>query len=192
MDNTLSKWGSILGIPAIIGWYITGYQTAVASLRASPDSSLPSLFMGAFVLFGVIALAANAWTHSQLSKQAIGPRLTKGTRTAETPLIVMDNGFLAWRESRLAQVVGRQYMNEEVRVDNTTFLNCTFEHVTFVFEGTGPFNMVDCQLIRRNPNQPNFILRSSNPIVIAALQLQIQVAQGTAGPISMRFEPGPP
>ena len=186
--NTLSKWGSILGIPAIIGWYITGYQTAVASLRASPNSSLPGIFMGAFVLFGVIVLAANALTHSKLSRQAsqsLAP-------AAESPLIRMENGFLAWREGRLAQVVGRQYLNEEVRLDNTTFLNCTFEHVTFVFEGGAPFNIIDSQLIRRNPNQPNFVLRSSNPIVIAALQLQVQIAQGTVGPITMRFEPGPP
>jgi hypothetical protein len=121
-----------------------------------------------------------------------GKKPPKGDRVADTPLIIMDNGFLAWRESRLVQVVGKQYLNDVVTIDNTTFLNCTFEHVTFAFEGTGPFNMVDCQLIRRNPNQPNFILRSRNPIVIAALQLQIQIAQGTTGPISMRFEPGPP
>jgi hypothetical protein len=189
--NTLSKWASILGIPALIGWYITGYQTVATSLRASANSSLPSTFMGAFVLFGVIALVANALTHSKLSKLS-AQRPSGTTRAAESPLVVLENGFLAWRDSRLAQVVGKQYLNDTVHLDNTTFLHCTFEHVTFVFEGTAPFNIIDSQLVRRNPNQPNFVLRSSNPIVMAALQLQVQVAQGTAGPITMRFEPGPP
>ena len=85
--NTLSKWGSILGIPAIIGWYITGYQTAISWLQAGPNSSLPNIFMGAFVLFGVIALAANALTHSKLSKlSAQQPPGTQPQTKLSTPV----------------------------------------------------------------------------------------------------------
>lgn len=74
--NKLSTWASILGIPALVAWYITGYQTVASSLRTSPNSSLPVIFMGAFVLFGVIALAANAATHSKLKKLNAQQQLT--------------------------------------------------------------------------------------------------------------------
>jgi hypothetical protein len=55
--NKVSKWASIFGIPMLIGWYITDYQTFVSWLRTEPNSSLPSIFMGAFVTFGVITFS---------------------------------------------------------------------------------------------------------------------------------------
>jgi hypothetical protein len=107
----------------------------------------------------------------------------------ESPLRLLPNGALDWRETRLTQIANKHYVNDTVCLDNTTFINCSFEHTTFIYEGTGAFNMIECQLIRRNPNEANFVLRSGNPIVIASFQLQLKVAQGGPGLIRMRFEP---
>jgi hypothetical protein len=64
--SKVSMWASIFSIPSLLGWYITGYQTLLSTLQAGPKSSVPSVLMGAFVLFAIVALIANAMAHARM------------------------------------------------------------------------------------------------------------------------------
>jgi len=45
----------------------------------------------------------------------------------------------SWDSIPKRPVVGKTFENEQVVIDATRFINCKFRNVTFVFEGTGPF-----------------------------------------------------
>jgi hypothetical protein len=108
----------------------------------------------------------------------------------ESPLERLPNGYLGWKLTRLKQIANQQFVNVEVPLDNRRYINCTFEHCTFIDEGTGPAEMVeDCKLIRRDVAGPNFGLRTSNPIVMASMVIQAKISQGGPGLIGIKLDP---
>ncbi len=111
--------------------------------------------------------------------------------TVESPLIRRDTGALDWKPIQFEQIANKAFINAEVPLDGKRYIDCTFEHCTFVYEGSAPGEIIgdNSKLIRRNPNEINFALRSSNPIVTAAWQLQHKVREGGAGLVGTRFEP---
>lgn len=44
-----------------------------------------------------------------------------------------------WGTYRYQEEIGRSFQNEAVLLDGRKFSNCTFSNVTFVYEGTAPF-----------------------------------------------------
>jgi hypothetical protein len=88
------------------------------------------------------------------------------------PLERLANGMLDWKQIRYEQIANKAFLNTEVPLDGKRYIDCTFEHCTFIYEGMAPSEIIgDCKLIRRYPDEVNFILKSSNPVVIAAWQL---------------------
>jgi hypothetical protein len=53
----------------------------------------------------------------------------------------------AWATYRYEPVLGRHFFNEAVVLDGKHFANCTFENVTFIYQGTAPVQIVDSRLI---------------------------------------------
>jgi hypothetical protein len=110
-----------------------------------------------------------------------------GASNVESPLIRLPNGYLAWKELRLKQVANKAFLNDTVVLDGTRFINCSFEHSTMVYDGSASTDVVDCRVIR-HAGQTNLTLRTSNPIVMAAFQIQAKLSDGKA-PVGFRFEP---
>ena len=48
----------------------------------------------------------------------------------------------------LTQIRGAIFVNEKVDVDGKEFIDCTFNHVTFVYNGTAPFGMSHNTIIK--------------------------------------------
>jgi hypothetical protein len=108
----------------------------------------------------------------------------------DSPLKRLPNGMLAWKDSPMEQIANKAFVNDTVRLDGRRFFTCTFEHCTFIYEGTAPTELLEnCQLIRRAPNEINFTIRTSNPVVMTALIVQARIAQGGPGLAGVRFEP---
>jgi hypothetical protein len=61
-------WSGILAVPPLIVWYATTFEGMKAYIPSSSTPWLPHLLLGAFVSFGVIALAANAVAHSKIDR----------------------------------------------------------------------------------------------------------------------------
>src|ERR1700691_1555605 len=47
-----------------------------------------------------------------------------------------------WSNPRLEMVSGKNYVNKTVDIDGKSFRDCSFEHVTLMFHGTAPSEMV--------------------------------------------------
>lgn len=58
-------------------------------------------------------------------------------------------------------VRGKFFANEKVPVDDTTFYDCTFTNVTFVYDGTAPFQMNDSSIVG------TYAFESNNPSIQA-------------------------
>ena len=43
--------------------------------------------------------------------------------------------------------VANSYENVTVQLDNSEFIRCTFQNCRFVFGGTGPVSMVECEYL---------------------------------------------
>jgi hypothetical protein len=104
-----------------------------------------------------------------------------------SPLIRLSNGYLAWKELRLKQIANKAFIHDTIILDGTRFINCSFEHSTLVYDGTGSTDVVDCRVVRHE-GQPNLTLRTSNPIVMAAFQIQANFGDGKS-PLGFKFEP---
>jgi hypothetical protein len=60
---------------------------------------------------------------------------------------------------------GKTYKNETVQIDGNNFIDCTFDNVTFRFDGEAPFRFTNDHF------QGAFRLTSNNPIVKSTLVL---------------------
>jgi hypothetical protein len=121
-------------------------------------------------------------------------RLPNKPKEVESPLERSANGVLRWKDWKLGdfeQIANKAFVNAEIPLDGKRYIDCTFEHCTFVYEGTAPFEIVGdaSGIIRKNPDDRNVALRSANPIVMSAWQLYIKTGQGGTGFKGMWFEP---
>jgi hypothetical protein len=66
-----------------------------------------------------------------------------------------------WHEP-LKPIVTKHFQNETVELDGKSFIDCTFEKVTFVYQGTMPAQFTNCS---RPNHEGGYIFRSSNPVV---------------------------
>jgi hypothetical protein len=81
----------------------------------------------------------------------------------------------------LTQIFRQHYKNETVQLDGKNFVECTFENVTFIYQGTRPIQMMNCRKIP----QEGFLVtvQTDNPVVFTALG--IMSATGVSGPIEL-------
>jgi hypothetical protein len=80
-------------------------------------------------------------------------------------------------------ILNRMFTNEDVQLDGYEYVNCTFENVTFYYNGTAASRMTN---ITFSPNS-TIRLMTKNPIIQQTMIIMdtLQKATGTGGP---RFE----
>jgi len=89
---------------------------------------------------------APLWLRTMASNPAIWVILFLSMLTIGVgwPVVREHLAFLRVMKNAKEQIVGRYYRNEIVKVDGKQFVKCTFENVTFQFDGTALSSMVDC------------------------------------------------
>jgi len=65
----------------------------------------------------------------------------------------------------LKEYRGKTYKDETVQIDGNSFIDCTFDNVTFRFDGEAPFRFTNDHF------QGKFSLTSNNPVVKATMEL---------------------
>jgi hypothetical protein len=168
------------------GIYLAGTSTSSPSRPVHGSNTAMTFTSGHWMIPTTLIASGVALT-------IINYLLKRWTRSnVESPLTRLDNGMLDWRPThKLKAIANKHFLNETVVLDGMQYIRCAFEHATFVYEGTAPYEMIDCTTIRREGSEPNFTIRSSNPIVGASLMLNFKLSEGSKGPIGWRFEPGP-
>jgi hypothetical protein len=67
----------------------------------------------------------------------------------------------------LKEIRGKTFQNETVQIDGNAFVDCTFDNVTFRFDGKAPFRFTTDHF----PPHSKFNITSNNPVVIATMEL---------------------
>jgi hypothetical protein len=81
----------------------------------------------------------------------------------------------------LTQVFRQHYKNETVLLDGKNFIECTFENVTLLYQGTRPIQMINCKKI---PGEGFLVtVQTDNPVVFTALS--IMQSTGVSGAIEL-------
>jgi hypothetical protein len=65
----------------------------------------------------------------------------------------------------LKEYRGKTYKDETVQIDGNNFIDCTFDNVTFRFDGEAPFSFTNDHFTGK------FSLTSNNPVVKATMAL---------------------
>ncbi|WP_428491813.1 hypothetical protein [Rhodopila sp.] len=65
----------------------------------------------------------------------------------------------------LKTVFKQPYRHKMVKIDGQEFIECVFDHVTVVFDGTRPARITDCK------RSPDITIESGNPIVVNTFEI---------------------
>jgi hypothetical protein len=85
-----------------------------------------------------------------------------------------------WEQFKYTDISGRTYRNETVLLDGFSFTNCTWEDVTFVYNGTAP-TVFDC----RWRTTGVFNIRTENPAVKMTVRIIEAFQKATGRPIAL-------
>jgi hypothetical protein len=91
-------------------------------------------------------------------------------------------------DQNLKQIVNQTFRNETVDVDGKEFLECTFENVTFKFEGKRAFRFINVKFVR--PSYYRFL--TSNPVVTQTASLLNTLENLTGMNIEHQYLPAEP
>jgi hypothetical protein len=111
---------------------------------------------------------------------AVGRRfLQKSSRIeAAEPVEVSTSHFRA--DLPLTQVRDQTFANQTVEVDGKEFVDCTFDSVTFKFEGEAPFRFTTVHF----EHASKLAVASDNPAIQAAIELTVAVIKLVNAPNS--------
>jgi hypothetical protein len=82
-----------------------------------------------------------------------------------------------WGRYRYQEVWNRTYKDETVLLDGYQYRNVNFEHVTFVYNGTAPLSLKNCNFIGGT-----FRVRGGSPATKAAIMLMSEIFKVTGSP----------
>jgi hypothetical protein len=99
-------WFGIFGGVPVIAWYVSTGQTLVKSLRASPNSDWPSIFLGLAVLCIVGMFIANAVAHSRLDRLLTRQTANQGDTANPTQFRNIDEFYRTYDNVLLREVEG--------------------------------------------------------------------------------------
>jgi hypothetical protein len=125
--------------------------------------------MMALLLIGFLASATYAAQLSSSFRPAMP--LTK------VELVRLDD---EWEKYQYTEVSGRTFRNETVLLDGFSFTNCTWEDVTFVYNGTAP-TVFDCSWKKSD----TFNIRTDHPSVKMTLRIIEGFQKATGKPITL-------
>jgi hypothetical protein len=66
-------------------------------------------------------------------------------------------------DEKIKQIWNQSFKNETVLLDGIEYIRCTFDGVTFRYEGKGPTRLTDCNLVRKPGGQVSLL--SNNPAI---------------------------
>jgi hypothetical protein len=110
--------------------------------------------------------------------------------TADVKYVSRDIDYKAimdkWLTYRYQEIYNQTFQNETVKLDGKKFLNCTFDNVTFQYEGTAPFLLAGGQV--RVDSGSLYSLKSNNPIVKETMHIFFMAPTKT-NPTTYRYIP---
>jgi hypothetical protein len=77
--------------------------------------------------------------------------------------------------AKLEQVFNRSYQNEIIHLDGKELINCTFDNVTFLYQGSSPFLLAEPHF----PSGTHVRFGSANPALNLAIRMSIAIAQNS-------------
>jgi hypothetical protein len=105
---------------------------------------------------------------------------TGPSTTIEKSRVERDFPTSEW-DKPLTTIFRQNYKNETVQLDGKNFIECTFENVTFIYQGTRPLQMINCKKL---PEKGFWVtVQTDNPVVFTALS--IMSATGVTSPIEL-------
>lgn len=154
----MAKWNFDRGVQIYIALLTTaGLYVAYVSSPATATISISTIMTMQHLGWTMIAVG--------IVLTAINTVLKRASRNNYQSPLELFNGVLRWREGRLKQVANQTFKNQEVRVDGIEFIDCIFDGVTFVYEGTGKVAMSGSMMKADANGKPNCLFRTSHPIV---------------------------
>lgn len=178
----MRKWGfwDWLSYGALaVGAIILALETALAS---SPQihGVLPGFLLSpdwGYVPLVLISLASCVFVLKELGWVGRRPEVK----------LSEPNNLWPFKDEIAHNILGKNFRNERVLLDKTSFISCKFSNVTFVYNGTGPFHL--------SHNEFSGVwLVSENPSIEAALTAVqglgfLRAGIGFAAPPGARIEP---
>jgi hypothetical protein len=67
----------------------------------------------------------------------------------------------------LRQIQTKTFRNETVQIDGNEFIDCTFDNVTFQFDGTAPFRFTNDHF----QGHSKYSITSNNPVIKSTIEL---------------------
>lgn len=158
MDNF---WAYIWGVFANATWdairYFLGGSIVITSLigiaQKFRSGKLDWVILGFLFVFSFFCFFVS-------SSSSVSPTIASGqSKTAPPPFPVWPNPY------RPISVVKKEFRNTEVILDGYSYEGCTFENVTFVYNGTTPPQLRYSTIVR------SVTLRSDNLAVTGAVSI---------------------
>jgi hypothetical protein len=150
------------------GWFDAIWKQGWPVVKGAPLQ-----FFLAALFFGVIAWLLARW---QYKERIDGLRESRdrykekadalaSRRLASADEHPLPDGREVWSNPRFKLVTGRNYINETIEIDGKSFRDCSFEHVTLMFRGIAPSEMIGTNRISGglsvNTDHPAAMLYSS-------------------------------
>jgi hypothetical protein len=108
-------------------------------------------------------------TEQRQLRIAVGRRFLQKSSLIEPEQPVEECNF--WADLPLRQVRDQTFANKTLEVDGKEFVDCTFDSVTFKFEGQAPFRFTTVHF--EHPSK--LAVTSDNPAIQAAIELTVAV-----------------
>jgi hypothetical protein len=97
------------------------------------------------------------------------PKIPKRQARSTIFPIMVETNLETWRLNRphqLNNIVNKTFKHQEVIIDNSEYIDCTFDGVTLTYLGVGPTRIVG-SVMPGFDGQPNISFKSTNSIVVA-------------------------
>lgn len=179
-------WGTLNNIIQDVLWVIGGFIWTRKMLR---DRRLENPLSLDFWTVGII-LAVGLLISSVSLYFSYRPRIQIVTKT----VTVTQPYEFAWNGGRAPtnQVIGRHFKREKVYLDDTAYLNCEFDEVTFIYNGTGPISLSDNKIGHFTISTDNPALRDFGGLLYALRALSIPLIDVNTGKPPMAIQPAMP
>ena len=146
--ETGSFWAGVLQ-QALANWLGVAMGAVIGGLVAWWGKHSASWSWPAIVVVGIVVFAASLFIYDKLA----GWKSASGQLTSKE-----------WSIYKKESVLNKTFRNERVVLDGKSFSGCTFQNVTFEYNGTAPFDLV------KNNIYGSYILDSKNDEILLLLR----------------------
>src|SRR5258705_3799265 len=149
-------WGRFVAFAVVVG--------AVASIVKILDwfgVKPPGIHMADFCTSNSVVMLCMLLTWGTVAFDMYGRR-----KQGQPGVSVDPDGLRSqWKNYLLTEVRGKEFRREPVKLDGCKFHSCSFEDVTFEYQGTAPFEMINPKITAPRLGKRIVLLKTSHPIV---------------------------